>query len=101
MDSAQSDSVHSTMGAAVEPIQPKRSEAESSFRSDESDSDRVDELLVLDGLESDLLAVEQAIANLDQIPSASEEGESGETTEAAILDAVPEDRFTPLTPTQS
>lgn len=49
-----------------------------------------DELAVLDGLEADLSAVEQAIASLEQI---SVEGVGGEVAAARIAAAVPLDRF--------
>lgn len=54
-----------------------------------------DELVVLDGLEADLSAVEQAIASLEQI---SVEGVGGEVAAARIAAAVPLDRFGGTTP---
>lgn len=95
------DSVHS------EPVQnePAGSENEEreSAEPDLAGSVHEDDhdLRVLDALESDLLAVERALENLDAIPSGGEPGESGETTEERILRTVPAERFAPVPPTQS
>lgn len=57
-----------------------------------------DELRVLDQLESDLLAVDNAIAALDQLASAGSTTMNGEELEAAIEAAVPLERFTAPVP---
>lgn len=49
-----------------------------------------DELVVLDGLEADLVAVEHAIERLDAI---SAEGPDGPDAAARIAAAVPDERF--------
>ena len=57
-----------------------------------------DELVVLDGLEADLSAVEQAIASLEQI---SVDGVGGEAAANRIAAAVPLDRFGGTSPAQA
>lgn len=58
-----------------------------------TDGDGSDELAILDGLESDMLAVENAIAALDQLADAGASGMSGQELEAAVTAAVPHERF--------
>ena len=58
-----------------------------------TDDEGPDELAILDGLESDMLAVENAIAALDQLADAGASGMTGQELEAAVTAAVPHERF--------
>lgn len=77
--------VQSPSDVATQPEQPERQEPEQPERQEPQD-----ELAILDQLEADLAAVEQAITTLEQIATEESVGESAAVHIAA---AVPQERF--------